>query len=66
MIEQIERYEQLAIFLGVTDAAENSAKDKAHLCAAVNSFKHIAHEARRKGVRAMGTFAPCAPHSRCQ
>ena len=60
LIEQIERYEQLAKFLGVTDAAENSATDKAHLCAAVESFKHIAPAARNKGVRSMGTFAPCA------
>jgi hypothetical protein len=58
MIEMIERYEQVAEFLGVTDAAVNSAADKAQLCAAAESFKHIASQAHARGVRALGTYAP--------
>jgi len=57
-IEMVQRHEELAIFLGVSEVEGHTAADKQHLCAAVESFKHVAKEAHAKGVRAMATYAP--------
>ena len=54
-IEITKRYEELAIFLGVTD---DLSSEKRALCAEVNNFKATAAAAAARGVRAMGTFAP--------
>ena len=57
-IEQTQRYEDLANFLGATT---DLSADKAALCTEVNTFKATAAAAAERGVRAMGTYMPWGP-----
>ena len=57
-IEIIQRFEELARALGVSDVTAAAAQDKAALCAEIESFKPVALQAQSRGVRAMAGYLP--------
>jgi len=58
MIEVVQRFEQLAIALGVPDVTLKSFPKKSALCAAVETFKSAAKKAQTAGVRALAAYLP--------
>ena len=57
-IEIIQRFEELARALGVSDVTSAAANDKAALCAEIEAFKPVALKAQSRGVRAMAGYLP--------
>lgn len=53
-----QRFEELAIALGVADVAAHAKADKTAMCTAVRSFKAAAKGAQSRGVRALALYAP--------
>ena len=57
-IEIIQRFEELAHALGVSNVKAAAAHDKAALCAELEAFTPVAMEAQSRGVRAMAGYLP--------
>lgn len=58
MVQEIERFEELATFLGVKDVKKNTEADRKAFCTSASDFRAAAKSAQDKGIRILGGYLP--------